>query len=136
MPAPSPMTKPSRSAEKGRLAVSGESLRLERAVSRLKPVTPKGWIIVCAPPESITSASPRASTAQASPMACVLAAQAVRQLLAGPIAPNSSARCVSGMLGSCSTSRSASNCRCASSAHRFASTAPASASHAASVVAT
>ena len=136
MPAPSPITKPSRSAENGRLAVSGVSLRLDSAVSRLKPVTPKGWIIVCAPPESITSASPRASTAHASPIACVLAAHAVRQLLAGPIAPNSSARCVSGMLGSCSTSLSASNCRSASAAHALASTAPASASQDARIVAT
>ena len=43
----------------------------------------------------------------ASPMAWVEAAQAVRQLNAGPRAPVSSARCESGMFGSCSSSRMA-----------------------------
>ena len=37
----------------------GSSLRVESAVRRLKPVTPKGWIMLCVPPESMTSASPR-----------------------------------------------------------------------------
>ena len=45
MPAPSPSTKPSRSRSKGREALVGSSLRVLRAVSRLKPVTPKGWIM-------------------------------------------------------------------------------------------
>ena len=59
MPAPSPRMKPSRSRSNGRLARVGSSLRVERAVRRLKPVTPNGWIMLCVPPESITSASPR-----------------------------------------------------------------------------
>ncbi len=59
MPAPSPRMKPSRSRSNGRLALVGSSLRVDSAVSRLKPVTPNGWIMLCVPPESITSASPR-----------------------------------------------------------------------------
>ena len=58
-PAPSPRMKPSRSRSNGRLARVGSSLRVERAVRRLNPVTPNGWIMLCVPPESITSASPR-----------------------------------------------------------------------------
>ena len=68
-------------------------------------MTPNGWIIVCAPPPIITSASPRRRISVASPIACVMAAQAVRQFSAGPRAPVSSARCDSGMFGSCSSSR-------------------------------
>lgn len=39
---PSPMTKPSREALKGRDACSGSSLRVERACIELKPPTPAG----------------------------------------------------------------------------------------------
>ena len=104
MAAPSPRTKPSRSRSKGRDAPWGSSLRVESAVSRLNPVTPKGWIILCVPPESITSASPRRISSRASPIAWLLAAQAVRQLALGPWALNMLARCPEGMLGSCSSS--------------------------------
>ena len=55
-------------------------MRLDRAVSRLKPVTPSGWIMLCEPPESMTSASPWRISSTASPMAWLLAAQAGRQL--------------------------------------------------------
>ena len=47
MPEPSPSTKPSRLRSKGREAFCGASLCVDRAVSRLKPVTPKGWIMLC-----------------------------------------------------------------------------------------
>ena len=104
MPAPSPSTKPSRSRSKGREALVGSSLRVLRAVSRLKPVTPKGWIMVCVPPASITSASPRRMISTASPTAWLLAAQAVRQLTFGPWALNRLARWPAGMFGSCSSS--------------------------------
>ena len=80
MPAPSPRTKPSRCRSNGRDALVGSSLRVDRAVSRLKPVTPKGWIMLCEPPASIRSASPWRINSVASPMAWLLAAQAVRQL--------------------------------------------------------
>ena len=63
----------------------------------------------------------------ASPIACVLAAQAVRQLIAGPRAPVRSARCDSGMFGSCSNSRMTFIARMASSAHFTESIAPLSA---------
>ena len=92
MPAPSPSTKPSRSRRRAARPWCGSSLRVLRAVSRLKPVTPKGWIIVCVPPESITSASPRRMISIASPIAWLLAAQAVRQLTLGPWALNRLAR--------------------------------------------
>ena len=54
------------------------------------------------PPESITSASPRRMISVASPMAWLLAAQAVRQLTLGPWASNRPARWPAGMFGSCS----------------------------------
>ena len=40
--------------------------------------------MLCAPPPIMTSASPRRRISVASPIACVLAAQAVRQFIAGP----------------------------------------------------
>ena len=122
MPEPSPMTKPSRSRLKGLLAFVGSPFEVLRAVSRLKPVMPSTWIMVCVPPVSITSASPRRMMLNASPIACVLAAHAVRQLYAGPRMPNSRARCASGMLGSCSISRDALIRRSAASTHRRPST--------------
>ena len=88
MAAPSPSTNPSRSLSNGREAFVGSSLRVLSAVSRLKPVTPNGWIMLCVPPESMTSASPRRMISVASPMAWLLAAQAVRQLRFGPCALN------------------------------------------------
>ena len=42
MPAPSPITKPSRSASKGREAVSGESLRVDSAFIAQNPPTARG----------------------------------------------------------------------------------------------
>jgi len=70
----------------------------------LKPVTPNGWIMLCVPPESMASASPRRMISTASPIAWLLAAQAVRQLAFGPCAPNIAARWPAGMFGSCSSS--------------------------------
>ena len=60
--------------------------------------------MLCVPPESITSASPRRINSRASPMAWLLAAHAVRQLALGPCASNMLARCPAGILGSCSSS--------------------------------
>ena len=94
--------------EDGRLAFVGSLLRVERAVSLLNPVTPNGWIMLCVPPESITSASPRRINSTASPIACELAAQAVRQLAFGPLPPRKRlARWPAGVPGSCSASRMA-----------------------------
>ncbi len=60
--------------------------------------------MLCVPPESITSASPRRMISVASPIAWLLAAQAVRQLAFGPWALNMPARWPAGMFGSCSSS--------------------------------
>ena len=57
------------------------------------------------PPERMTSALPRRISSKASPMACELAAQAVRQLAFSPLAPNRFARWADGVPGSCSASR-------------------------------
>ena len=61
--------------------------------------------MLCVPPERITSALPRRINSNASPIACELAAQAVRQLALGPLAPKTLARCPEGVPGSCSASR-------------------------------
>ena len=65
----------------------------------MKPVTPNGWIMLCVPPERITSALPRRISSKASPIACELAAQAVRQLAFGPLAPKTLARWPDGRSG-------------------------------------
>ena len=59
MPAPSPMTKPSRPASQGRLAFSGSSLRVESARIAANPPTPMGVMAASDPPAIMTSASPR-----------------------------------------------------------------------------
>ena len=58
MPAPSPMTKPSRAVSQGRLAFSGSSLRVESARMAANPPTPIGVMAASAPPAIMTSASP------------------------------------------------------------------------------
>ena len=129
MPAPSPMTKPLRRRSNGRAARVQSPPCLDSAVSRMKPVTPSTWIIVWVPPEIMTSASPRRRMSPASPIACVLAAHAVRQLHAGPRMPNSRARWLKGMFGSCPISPRRSMVAAASLAHATVSTLPASGSH-------
>ena len=52
MPAPSPITKPSRSLSNGREAFSGASLRVESARIEQKPPTPSGVIAASEPPVS------------------------------------------------------------------------------------
>lgn len=58
MPAPSPITKPSRSLSNGRQAVAGSSLRLESAFITMKPAMPTGVIAASEPPATTMSASP------------------------------------------------------------------------------
>ena len=70
--------------------VGGLSFRVQRAVSRLNPVTPNGGIMPCDPPEQ-RSASPWRIISAASPTARALAAYAVRQVKFGPSRSNSSA---------------------------------------------
>ena len=69
MPAPSPMTKPSRSASKGRSAFCGSSLRVDSAFMASKPPMPSGVMVASVPPAIIASASPRWMIREASPMA-------------------------------------------------------------------
>ena len=87
MPAPSPITKPSRSASNGRLARSGSSLRVESAFMAANPPTPIGVMAASVPPQIITSASPRWIRRKESPTACAEAEQAVAVAEFGPFAP-------------------------------------------------
>jgi len=59
-PAPSPRTKPSRSGAKGREAVCGSALRVDRARMAAKAATVIGWRAASVPPATTTSARPRA----------------------------------------------------------------------------
>src|SRR3954453_19442544 len=86
MPAPSPMTNPSRSFSNGRLARSGSSLRVDRARIAANPPTASGVIAASDPPAIITSASSRLMISKASPIACADAEQAVQVAEFGPLA--------------------------------------------------
>ena len=59
MPAPSPITNPSRLASNGRDALAGSSLRVDIAFIEQKPATLNGVIAASVPPASIAVASPR-----------------------------------------------------------------------------
>ena len=89
MAAPSPITNPSRSASKGRLARSGSSLRVLSAFMLAKPERPIGRIEASAPPQMKPSASPNLMMRQASPMLWLEVAQAVTMTMLGPVSPNS-----------------------------------------------
>src|SRR5882762_11774941 len=86
IPAPSPITKPSRPNSKGREACTGSSLRVERARRAAKPATLMGVIADSAPPQIIASASPRAMILKLSPIACAPAEHAVAVAELGPLA--------------------------------------------------
>ena len=60
MPAPSPITNPSRWASNGREAFCGASFRSDVAFIEQKPAMPSGVMGASAPPAIMTSASPRA----------------------------------------------------------------------------
>ena len=107
MPAPSPITNPSRVRSNGRLARFGSAPRVDRAVRRLKPVMPSGWIMLCDPPATTTSASPQRIRSIASPTACELAAHAVWHEKFGPSRANSFAMCPAVVCISISASRAA-----------------------------
>src|SRR5438552_2983665 len=87
MPAPSPITKPSRSLSKGRLAAAGASLRVESAFITEKPPMPNGVIADSAPPAIWASVSPMRIDFHASPIACALVEQAETGDQLGPLAP-------------------------------------------------
>ena len=88
MPAPSPMTKPSRSTSQGREASVGRSLKLvESARAWANPATPSRQIAASAPPATITSASSHMMMRAASPIACAPVEQAVTGAWLGPLKP-------------------------------------------------
>ncbi|MNS48242.1 hypothetical protein D3C72_808050 [compost metagenome] len=99
MPAPSPMTKPSRWASKGRLALVGSSLWPESAFKLAKLAMPRGVMTDSVPPASMTSASPCCSRRNASPMAWEPEAQAVTAQTLGPLAPMAIATLPEAMFG-------------------------------------
>ena len=87
MPAPSPITKPSRSLSHGRLAVVGSSLRVDSARMVSKPPIPSGQIVDSEPPAIITSASPYSISRPASPIECSPVVHAVTIARFGPLSP-------------------------------------------------
>src|SRR5438270_133518 len=78
MPAPSPHTKPSRPASKGREAFSGSSLRVDIAFIEQNPAMVSGTMMASAPPAIMMSASPRSMILKASPIAWLPGAPAMR----------------------------------------------------------
>jgi hypothetical protein len=88
MPAPSPITKPSRAASQGREARSGISAKpVDSALQALNPAMPISQIGFSAPPATITSASPARMIRAASPIACAPVEQAVTTAWFGPVKP-------------------------------------------------
>src|SRR4029453_8519754 len=86
-PAPSPITKPSRSLSNGRLARSGWSFRVDNARMAPNPPMPIGVMAASEPPAIITSASPRLRISNASPTAGAEAEHALQVAEFGPLAP-------------------------------------------------
>ena len=84
IPAPSPITNPSRFRSNGRLAPSGFSLFVEIAFMALKPPMPIGVIAASDPPQTIISAPPIFMIWLAVPMACPDVAQADTVAKFGP----------------------------------------------------
>ena len=87
-PAPSAITKPSRSASNGRDARSGSSLRVLSAPMRANAETVSGVTGASVPPATTTSALPSRTMRTPSPMALAPAAHAVAMQSAGPVKPN------------------------------------------------
>ena len=87
MPAPSPVTKPSRPLSKGRLAFSGASLRSDSARAAQKPPMPSGVMVASVPPANITSACRARWYIIASPMEWLPVAQAETGEKLGPLQP-------------------------------------------------
>ncbi len=82
MPAPSPITNPSRRASNGRDSPVGLI-----ASSALKPASDSGVIAASAPPVTIASAAPPRSNASAVPIAWAAAAHALTVPNTGPVSP-------------------------------------------------
>ena len=93
MPAPSPMTKPSRPRSNGRDAAAGSSLRVDSAFIDENPPTTASWIAASVPPASMMSASSRRIVSHASPIAWAPVAHAETVAKFGPSIPNAIATC-------------------------------------------
>ena len=88
MPAPSPITKPSRSWSQGREARGGSSLNpVDSARAAANPAMPRRQIAASVPPQTITSASSSMISRAASPIACAPVEQAVTTAWFGPLKP-------------------------------------------------
>src|SRR5579875_251864 len=87
MPAPSPMTKPSRPASNGRHARAGASLRVLSAFMEQNPARLSGVIAASEPPQIMASASPCWMMRAASPTAWPPVAHADTTEKLGPRAP-------------------------------------------------
>ena len=87
MAPPSASTKPSRSLSNGRLAVSGESFLVERALMLENAATVSPVMDASAPPVTIASARPWRMRLNDSPMACADEAQAETVAKLGPLRP-------------------------------------------------
>src|SRR5256885_16466605 len=81
------MTKPSRSASKGRLALVGSSFRVDIAFMEQKPAIAIGVTVASVPPEMMTSASLCCRVRRASPIALADDVQADTVVKFGPLAP-------------------------------------------------
>src|SRR6266568_3281212 len=99
-PAPSPITKPSRSESNGREASVGRSLNLvDRAVIWANATSAMSTNAASQPPATIASASPSWIAWKARPMAWLDAAQAVVVQKFGPRRPNAMAICPAAAFG-------------------------------------
>src|SRR3989339_1250219 len=87
MPAPSPMTKPSRFLSNGHDDLLGGSKRIDIARAEQNPAMPMSQIVASAPPLIMTSASPYRMSLRDSPRAWALEAQAETHAKLGPLAP-------------------------------------------------
>ena len=86
-PAPSDITKPSRSASNGRDARAGSSLRVLSAPMRANAEIVSGVTPASVPPATTASAVPSRMRRAPSPIACVPAAHAVAMHMLGPVQP-------------------------------------------------
>src|SRR5665213_2458600 len=88
MPAPSPITKPSRSRSHGREPRGGSSLNaVDSARAAANPAMPKRHTAASVPPHTMTSASSSMISRAASPIACAPVEQAVTTAWFGPLNP-------------------------------------------------
>ena len=76
IPEPSPITKPSRSTSKGRLALLGSLFRVDTARIAQKAAIASGVTQASLPPAIMAVASPRRMASKASPIAWAPEAQA------------------------------------------------------------